>query len=45
MIWQNRHEHSTLVFQDRIWVVGGYADKLNSEVWALHIPEGWFDEE
>jgi hypothetical protein len=41
-IWKTRHEHSAYVFQDRIWVVGGHAEPLNSEVWTLHLPEGWF---
>ena len=27
----------------RIWVAGGHADPLNSEVWSLFIPEGAFD--
>ncbi|MBI3920487.1 MAG: hypothetical protein HY318_03625 [Armatimonadetes bacterium] len=45
VIWKNRHEHSTLVFKDKIWVAGGYAETLNSEVWTLEIPEGWFEDE
>ncbi|MFO0950457.1 MAG: galactose oxidase [Isosphaeraceae bacterium] len=41
--WKERHEHSAYVFQDRIWVAGGHAQPLSSEVWSLHVPEGWFD--
>jgi hypothetical protein len=44
-IWKKRHEHSALVFKDRIWVAGGHAEPLNSEVWSLEIPEGWFGDE
>jgi len=25
-----------------VWVAGGHAEPLNSEVWTLHIPDGWF---
>ena len=39
--WKARHEHSALVFKDRIWVFGGHARPLSSEVWSLHLPEGW----
>ena len=45
VIWKTRHEHSALVFQDKLWVYGGHAEPLNSEVWSLRIPEGWVDEE
>ena len=45
VIWKARHEHSALVFQDKIWVAGGHARPLDSEVWSLHIPEGWFEED
>ncbi|HOI45802.1 MAG TPA: kelch repeat-containing protein, partial [Candidatus Aminicenantes bacterium] len=44
-IWSPRHEHSALVFKDKIWVAGGCADPsmtLDSEVWSLSIPEDWF---
>ena len=44
VIWKSRHEHSAFVFRDRIWVAGGHARPLDSEVWSLHIPEGWFGE-
>lgn len=43
--WSSRHEHSAFVFRDKIWVAGGAAEpkyKLNSEVWSLKIPKGWF---
>ena len=39
--WKERHEHSTYVHRDRIWVAGGHAQPLNSEVWSLHLPENW----
>ncbi len=42
VIWTKRHEHSAYVFRDKIWVAGGHAEPLNSEVWSLEIPEGWF---
>ena len=45
VVWEARHEHSALVFQDKIWVAGGHARPLDSEVWSLHIPEGWFEED
>jgi hypothetical protein len=44
VIWKERHEHSAYVFDDKIWIAGGHAQPLSSEVWSLHIPEGWFDE-
>ena len=45
IIWTKRHEHSAWVFKDKIWLAGGAAGPksfLNSEVWALYIPPGWF---
>ncbi|MBM4046446.1 MAG: galactose oxidase, partial [Planctomycetes bacterium] len=42
VIWKARHEHSAYVFKDKIWVAGGEATPLNSEVWSLEIPPGWF---
>ena len=60
VIWTARHEHSTLVFRDNIWIAGGKRDVLRldaptaeadharalvSEVWSLHIPENWFNDE
>jgi len=33
------------VFQDKIWVAGGHAKPLNSEVWSLSIPEDWFKDD
>ena len=44
VIWKERHEHSVYVFQDKIWVAGGHAEPLNSEVWSLEIPASWFAE-
>ena len=41
VIWQNRHEHSVVVFQDKLWLYGGYADVLTSEVWTLELPADW----
>ena len=44
VIWKSRHEHSAWVFKEKIWIAGGYPrPKLSSEVWALEIPENWFD--
>ena len=42
VIWKERHEHSAYVFQDKIWVAGGHAQPLISEVWSLEIPPNWF---
>ncbi len=45
--WSKRHELSAFVFQDKIWVAGGAAEpdyELNSEVWSVKIPNGWFEE-
>ena len=42
-IWKERHEHSAFVFQDKLWVAGGHARPLNSEVWSLFVPPDWFD--
>ena len=41
VIWTNRHEHSAYVFKDRIWLAGGHARPLNSEVWSLELPRDW----
>ncbi len=38
VIWKERHEHSTYVFQDKICVAGGHAQPLSSEVWSLELP-------
>jgi hypothetical protein len=43
VIWKERHEHSTYVFKDKIWIAGGHAQPLSSEVWSLEIPPDWFD--
>jgi hypothetical protein len=45
VIWTNRHEHSVVVFQDKLWLYGGYADVLSSAVWTLDIPPDWFGAE
>jgi hypothetical protein len=45
VIWKARHEHSAYVFQDRIWVAGGHAQPLSSEVWSLEVPKDWFQDE
>ena len=39
VIWKARHEHSAFVFQDKIWIAGGHARPLSSEVWSLELPE------
>jgi hypothetical protein len=43
-VWKERHEHSVFVFQDKLWVAGGHAQPLSSEVWSLDVPADWFDE-
>jgi len=45
IMWKERHEHSTFVFQDKLWVAGGMIPPLNSEVWSLHIPPEFFGDE
>lgn len=40
-IWSRRHEHSTYVFQDKLWVVGGHAAPLTTSVWQLALPKSW----
>lgn len=42
VIWKERHEHSTYVFQDKIYLAGGHAMPLSNEVWSLEIPPDWF---
>jgi hypothetical protein len=43
VVWKARHEHSTYVFRDRLWVAGGHAQPLSSEVWSLEVPRDWFE--
>ncbi|HEV8069954.1 MAG TPA: hypothetical protein VGP76_19590 [Planctomycetaceae bacterium] len=43
VIWKARHEHSTFVFHDKLWVAGGHARPLTSDVWSLSVPPRWFD--
>jgi hypothetical protein len=43
VVWKARHEHSTYVLQDKIWVAGGHAQPLSSEVWSLQVPRDWFE--
>jgi hypothetical protein len=45
VIWKERHEHSAYVFKDKIWVAGGHAQPLSSEVWSLDVAPGWFKNE
>ena len=40
-IWKERHEHSLYVFKDKLWVAGGHAQPLSSEVWTLELPVDW----
>ena len=40
-IWSERHEHSTYVHDDNIWVVGGNEWPLVNDVWRLRLPETW----
>jgi len=39
--WKERHEHSLLVMKDKMWLLGGHAQPLSSQVWSLHLPENW----
>jgi hypothetical protein len=41
-VWKARHEPSAFVFQDKIWIAGGHAQPLSSEVWSLDFPPDWF---
>ncbi len=41
VIWKARHEHSTYVHRDRIFVAGGHARPLSNEVWSLQLPADW----
>jgi hypothetical protein len=40
-LWKERHEHSAYVFQDAIWIAGGHAQPLSSEVWKLELAADW----
>lgn len=45
--WSTRHEQAAFVFKDKIWIAGGAAEPnylLDSEVWSLKVPRGWFGE-
>ena len=37
-VWTPRHEHSTYVFQDAIWLAGGNTWPLVNDVWRLDLP-------
>lgn len=37
-IWYRRHEHSALVLNDSLWVMGGMIWPLLNDVWRLRIP-------
>jgi len=39
--WRPRHEHSTFVLDDKLWIAGGHADPLTNEVWTLEVPRYW----
>lgn len=43
--WKERHEHAVFVFQDKLWLAAGHAQPLSNEVWSLHIPHDYFDDE
>lgn len=44
VVWGQRHEHSSYVFQDKLWVVTGMTPPLNNEVWSLELPKDWAGE-
>ncbi|NLF18428.1 MAG: hypothetical protein GX595_14420 [Lentisphaerae bacterium] len=39
--WSRRHQPATYVFRDRIWIAGGHAEPVNSEVWSWQPPQEW----
>ena len=32
--WSVRHEPGALVFEDRIWIIGGFGKTLYNDVWS-----------
>ncbi len=40
-IWRARHAPAAFVFRDRLWVTGGHALPLISDVWSLELPPDW----
>ncbi len=40
-IWRARHAPAAFVFQDKLWVTGGHALPLISDVWSLELPPEW----
>jgi len=42
-IWRKRHEPSCYTFKDSIYLAGGHAEPVNSEVWRLHLPPDFFE--
>lgn len=38
-IFSKRHEVTTYVFQDKLWLAAGHALPLSNEVWSLSLPE------
>jgi hypothetical protein len=43
-VWGQRHEHSSYVFQDKLWVATGMTPPLNNEIWSLELPKDWTGE-
>lgn len=43
MQWSSRHEQSTVVHADQLWVMGGMAERgvLVNDVWRLALPADW----
>lgn len=39
--WQARDSQAEWVFRDRLWIAGGHARPLSSEVWSLSLPADW----
>ncbi len=39
--WKERHELSAFVLHDKLWIAGGHAKPLSSEVWSLELPKDW----
>lgn len=39
--WRARHEHSVVVFKNKVVIAGGHADPLTNEVWELSVSRLW----
>jgi hypothetical protein len=40
--WEGRHEHSAYVFDNQLWVAGGFTNSgIKNDVWSLQLPDDW----